>query len=212
LYGYGGATLLGRQLDLLLRGRTKLWEALRRVDKLTTRTVPFRFEMDLVSRIAFRELDYAGEPDGLPLDPAVAMREKAAAAVTFEAEPYDLAAAMPSFTWPTVVISGGRDLITPAAVAERIASLTPDSVLIRLPTMAHSALDSRENAALAIATAVGSGQYRELADRISALDALPGRPALRLLITAIGAAIAVEAALPALLTTPRTSCPRLSPG
>ena len=203
VYGYGGATLLERQLDLLLRGRTKTWLALRTADKLVTRTVPFRFEMDLVSRIAFRELDYAGEPDGLPLDPAVAMRERATEAIPFETEPYDLVAAMPKFCWPTVVISGGRDLITPGAVAEQIVSLIPDAVLIRLPTMAHSALDSREDAALQVAAAVGSGRTRELVDRTSAIDALPGRPALRLLTATIGAAIAVENALPALLATSR---------
>ncbi len=196
LYGYGGATLLERQLELLLRGRTKVWRGLCRIDQLVTRTVPFRFEMDLVGRIAFRELDYAGEPDGLPLDPAVAMRGKSAAAVAFEAEPYDLVADMPKFSWPTVVISGGRDLITPSAVAERISSLIPDAVLMRLPTMAHSALDSRRNAALHIATAVHRGHVRELADRTPALDALLGRPALRLLTATIGAAIAAEGALP----------------
>lgn len=201
LYGYGGATLLERQLDLLLRGRMKMWRQLCKMDRLVTRAVPFRFEMDLVGRIAFRELDYAGEPDGLPLDPAVAMRGKSAAAVTFEAEPYDLVAEMPKFAWPTVIVSGGRDLITPFAVAERIGSLIPGAMLIRLPTMAHSALDSRQNAALQIARAVHSGEVRDLADRAPALDALPGRPALRVLTTTIGAAIAAEKALPTLKRT-----------
>ena len=55
-----------------------------------------------------------------------------AAAVPFEAEPYDLVAEMPKFAWPTVVVSGGRDLITPSAVAERIGSLIPGAMLIRL--------------------------------------------------------------------------------
>ena len=52
--------------------------------------------------------------------------------VTFEDEPYDLAAEMPNFGWPTAVISGGRDLITPLAVAERVASLLPDAALLKL--------------------------------------------------------------------------------
>lgn len=76
VYGYGGAPLLERQLDLLLRGRMALWRGLRVLDKLLMRKAPYRFEDDLVGRIAFRELDYAGEPDGLPLDPAVAMRQR----------------------------------------------------------------------------------------------------------------------------------------
>ena len=56
----------------------------------------------------------------------LAIRETLTETAAFEAEPYDLVAEMPKFDWPTVVISGGRDLITPPAVAERIASLVPE--------------------------------------------------------------------------------------
>jgi proline iminopeptidase len=104
---------------------------------------------------------------------------------------------MPKFGWPTVVISGGRDLVAPPAVAERIASLVPNAVLLTLPTMAHSALDFREPASLAIAGAVWRGELHRLADQAAALDALPARPALRLLWKAIDVAAAAEAALPA---------------
>ncbi len=75
VYGYGGAALLDRQLDLLLDGRNMLWRGMSRFTSMGTRKVPYRFETDLVNRIAFRELDYGAEPDGLPLDPAVAIRE-----------------------------------------------------------------------------------------------------------------------------------------
>jgi proline iminopeptidase len=204
LYGYGGASLLERQLDLLLAGRMVLWHGLRLVVKLLMRKAPYRYEGDLVGRIAFRELDYAGEPDGLPLDPAVAMRQTVQKTVPFEAEPYDFVAEMPKFSWPTVVISGGRDLFTPPAVAERIASLIPDAVLLRMPTMAHSMLDSRENAALQIATSVCRGGLDGLADQASTLDAVPARPAVRLLRTLILVAAAAESALPtALPSLPR---------
>ena len=91
-----------------------MWWALSRFATVFGRKVPYRYEGDLVSRIAFRELDYAAEPDGLPLDPAVAIREIRSHTATFEAEPYDLVAEMPKFSWPTAVISGGRDLVTPA--------------------------------------------------------------------------------------------------
>jgi pimeloyl-ACP methyl ester carboxylesterase len=195
IYGYGGATLLDRQLDLLLHGRNMLWRVISRF--ATPRKLPYRYEEDLVSRIALRELDYAAEPDGLPLDPAVAEREKRTETAPFEDEPYDLVAEMPKFTWPTVVISGGRDLITPRAVAERVASLVPNAVLLALPTMAHSALDFREAAALAIAGAVSRGEGAGLADQTRALDGLPPRPALRLFWKAIDVATAAEAALPA---------------
>jgi pimeloyl-ACP methyl ester carboxylesterase len=197
VYGYGGASLLDRQLDLLLDGRIMLWWCLSRFISLVDRTAPYRYEMDLVSRIAFRELDYAAEPDGLPLDPAVALRETLTETDAFEAEPYDLAAEMPKFSWPTVVISGGRDLVTPPAVAERIASLVPNAMLLALPTMAHSALDFREPAALAIAGAVWRGEIDSLTARAPALDALPARPAVRLLWKAIDVAATAESALPA---------------
>lgn len=194
IYGYGGADLLERQLDLLLDGRKLLWWALSRFATLSN--LPYRYEEDLVSRIAFRELNYAAEPDGLPLDPAVAEREARTETATFEDEPYDLVAEMPHFGWPTVVVSGGRDLITPPAVAEREAALLPNVVLLKLPTMAHSALDFREPAAIAIARAVCRGQIDGLAAKAPALDALPARPELRLLWKVIGVAATVESALP----------------
>ncbi|MGD1170588.1 alpha/beta hydrolase [Mycobacterium seoulense] len=194
IYGYGGAELLERQLDLLLDGRKLLWWALSRFATLSN--LPYRYEEDLVSRIAFRELNYAAEPDGLPLDPAVAEREARTQTVTFEDEPYDLVAEMPHFTWPTAVVSGGRDLITPPAVAERVAALLPNAVLLKLPSMAHSALDFREPAAIAIAQAVWRGELDGLAAKAPALDALPARPELRLLWKAIGVAAAIEGVLP----------------
>ena len=197
VYGYGGPPLLDRQLDLLLDERTMLWRNLSRFTNMVNRKVPYRFEADLVNRIAFRELDYAPEPDGLPLDPAVAIRETLKGIAGFEAEPYDLVAEMTKFGWPTVVISGGRDLVTPPAVAQRIASLVPNAVLLPLPTAAHSALDFREPAALAIAGAVWRGELDSLAARASTLDALPARPALRLLWKAIELAAVAEDALPA---------------
>jgi pimeloyl-ACP methyl ester carboxylesterase len=197
VYGFGGAPLLDRQLDLLLDGRILLWRSLFRFTSMFAHKAPYRYEIDLVSRIAFRELDYAAEPDGLPLDPAAAIRETLTETVAYEAEPYDLVAEMPKFGWPTVVISGGRDLVTPPAVAERIASLVPNAVLLTLPTMAHSALDFREPASLAVARAVWRGELDGLADQSAALDALPTRPALRLLWKAIDVAAAAEAALPA---------------
>ena len=200
IYGYGGPALLNRQLDLLLDGRKLLWSAISQFAILSN--LPYRYEEDLVSRIAFRELDYAAEPDGLPLDPAVAERETRTQRVTFEDEPYDLPAEMPKFNWPTAVISGGRDLITPPPIAQRVASLIPGATLLTLPTMAHSALDFREPAALAIAGAVCRGELDGLAAQAPALDALPPRPGIRLLWKAIEVAAIAEGALPALPTVP----------
>jgi proline iminopeptidase len=205
MYGYGGATLLERELDLLLDGRKLLWWLLSRFTNLGN--LPYRYEEDLVSRIAFRELDYAPEPDGLPLDPAVAERKSRTQTATFEDEPYDLAAEMPNFGWSTAVISGGRDLITPPAVAERVASLLPNAKLFKLPSMAHSAIDFRERAALSIARAVVRDELDGLAGKPAALDALPARPEVRLLWKAVEVAATVEGAipLPAPLRRPVTS-------
>ncbi|AKS33077.1 alpha/beta fold hydrolase [Mycolicibacterium goodii] len=199
LYGYGGVRLLDRQLDLLLDGHTLVWSALDRLSRITTRKAPYRNEVDLVGRIAFRELNYAGVPDGLPLDPALDMAEMARGTKfyePFEAEPYDLVAELPEFTWPTVVVSGGRDLTTPPALAERVAALIPDAHLVRLPTAAHSIVDTREAAAIAIIRAVCDGAAEQLPQTADELDALPPRIPVRLLVAAISAAAAAESILP----------------
>jgi proline iminopeptidase len=198
VYGFGGAPLLNRQLDLLLTGRTLLWSAVGRLGRIAyQRKAPYRNEVDLVGRIGFRELNYAGVPDGGPLDLAEAMRELVRDAPEFEAEPFDMVAEMPKFHWPTVVVSGARDLITPPAIADRIASLIPGAALVRLATAPHSILDSRERAALSIAGAVHAGDHRGLAHRAAALDRLPSRTGMRLLVSAMFAAAAIEATVPA---------------
>jgi pimeloyl-ACP methyl ester carboxylesterase len=200
IYGYGGPDLLNRQLDLLLEGRTLLWRVIDELNRFTLRKAPYRNEVDLVGRIAFRELDFVGEPDGLPLDPSPALAQMAdeipGPAPSFEAEPYDLVASMPTFAWPTAVVSGSRDLTTPPALADKVAELIPDAALVRMPTTAHSVLDTRERAALEIATAAVNGTIHDLPGRAEELDALPANLELRALVGAITAATAVESLLP----------------
>jgi proline iminopeptidase len=203
VYGFAGPAVLRRQLDLLLAGRLALWSALGRGARfLFERKAPYRHEPDLVGRIGYRELNYAAAPDGKPLDPAVAYREFDIDTTEFEAEPFDLVDAMPKFSWPTVVISGGRDLITPPAVARRIASLIPGAVLVDLATAGHSAIDLRERAALDIIKASYDGTSAGLPARAKKLDSAPGGLTVRLLIRTIAAAAAVEKAVPA--AVPRT--------
>lgn len=197
VYEYGGVRLLDRQLELLLHGRTLLWAGLGGLLRMTQRKAPYRNEEDLVSRIAFRELNFAGEPDGLPLDPSVVMREIHDPAVEFEREPFDLVTAMPEFTWPTAVLSGGRDLTTPPAVARQIADLILGATLVTLPTSGHSVLDTRERAALEVIGALRIGAVELLADRGVELDNLPVNVLVRAAITVISAASAVESKLPA---------------
>jgi pimeloyl-ACP methyl ester carboxylesterase len=203
VYGFAGPALLRRQLDLLLAGRRSLWSAMDWVSRFVLeRKAPYRHEPDLVGRIAYRELNYGAVPDGKPLDPAVAYRDAATDTTTFEREPYDLADEMPRFGWPTVVVSGGRDLITPTAVASRIRSLIETAVLVEMPTAGHSIVDLRERAALEIVEAVYAGEVADLPGRSAELDALPAGLGVRALIWGLQAAATVEEALPEVV--PRT--------
>jgi proline iminopeptidase len=198
VYGFAGPAVLHRQLDLLLARRRWLWSALGQAARFVfDRNAPYHNEPDLVGRIGYRELNFAAVPDGQPLDPAVAYRESGTATTEFEAEPYDLKTEMPNFTWPTVVISGGRDLITPPQVAHRITSLIPDAVLVNLATAGHSAIDLRERAVLDIVKALYDGTSDGLPARAATLDATPGGRGVRLLVWGVAAAAAVESALPA---------------
>jgi pimeloyl-ACP methyl ester carboxylesterase len=203
VYGFAGPTLLQRQLDLLLTGRRWLWSGMALATRLVLeRKAPYRHEPDLVNRIAYRELNYGATPDGKPLDPAVAYREADTDTIEFDAEPFDLVAEMPNFTWPTVVISGGRDLITPPTVARRIASLIQSSVLVNLATAGHSIIDLREGAAMEIVAAIYDGTVERLPERETTLDSKPAGLGVRALIWGIEAAATLESAVPAAL--PRT--------
>jgi proline iminopeptidase len=197
MYGLGGPELLGRQLDLLLKGHDWVWGAVGLGTRLIVeRKTPFHNEPDLVGRIGYRELNYGAVPDGKPLDPAVALREMATGEVDFVEEPYDLISAMPGFTWPTVVISGGRDLTTPRVVACRIADLIPNSVLVEMPTTGHSIIDTKERSALDIVAAVYAGEMSVLPSRSAELDAVPSLLSVRLLKRLITAAAVAESVVP----------------
>ena len=198
LYGTAGPEVLRRQLDLLLAGHDWLWAAVGLgTRKLLERKTPYHHEPDLVERIAYRELNYGAVPDGGPIDPAIALREMATGDVEFAAEPYDLVSAMPAFAWPTAVVSGGRDLTTPPAVARQIADLIPDSVLVELPTAGHSMLDTRE------ACRPGDRAARSAPERFA--NCLPGQPnwtpmpanlTVRLLVRALAVAARAESVVP----------------
>ena len=200
MYGLVGPDALLRQLDLLLTGRDWLWGAIGQSARLIFESkTPYHHEPDLVERIGYRELNFGAVPDGRPLDPAVTFREIAMGNVDFEAEPYDLISEMPKFSWPTVVISGGRDLTTPPEVARRIAGLIPNSVLVELPTVGHSLIDTKERAALDIVKAVYAGRIDELPGRTSQFGASPELLSVRLLSLAIGVGAVAESAVPAVL-------------
>lgn len=200
VYGLVGPDGLRRQLDLLLTGRDWLWGALGHGAKVfLAQKTPYHHEPDLVERIGYRELNYGATPDGRPLDLAVSLREIATGDVDFEAEPFDLIDEMPKFGWPTVVISGGRDLITPPAVAARIAALIPDSVLVELPNIGHSLIDTKERAALDIVKALYAGHAHELPEQVAELGSAPDVLSVRLLSWAIELGATAESAVPTAL-------------
>ena len=197
IYGIGGADLLGRHLDLLLDGRRRVWSMLGLMILIVARRkVLFHNESDLVGPMGFRELNFAGTPDGLPLDTTLTWRRVPAAAVPFQAEPFDLVTEMPGFRWPTVVVSGGRDLITPSAVARRIAELVPGSTLIQLPNAAHGMLDSQNEAALRIIADVAAGHPDALSAQADTLDRLPAVASVRMFRVVLAVAARLAGALP----------------
>src|SRR5690606_15154256 len=99
------------------------------------------YEFDLVGAIGFRELGYGGEPDGLPLDPALTYSPLAPQFPAFEAEPFDLIEDVRAFDWPLVLLTGSRDLRTPPAIASRVAAAVPGAISVPLAN-GHSALDT----------------------------------------------------------------------
>ncbi|MEI7913673.1 MAG: alpha/beta fold hydrolase [Mycobacteriaceae bacterium] len=197
IYGVGGSELLGRHFDLLLARRRAMWTAIRGIAIYGgRRTTPFHNEPDLVGAIGFRELNFAGTPDGLPLDPALTWREVPGFDIPFEGEPFDLVAEMPRFGWPTAIVSGGRDLVTPPVVADRIAELVPNAALVRLPTAGHSMLDTRERAALRVMADVAGQRAVALPASGAELDALPAGRTAVLMGVALTAAARIGAVLP----------------
>lgn len=191
LFEFCGPTMLER----LLRARragclTALWEGLTRLGSGEAEAEGIRhiMEPDLVHEIAYRELGYGIAPDGLPLD-AQGMLVDGARGVAYGGEPLDLAAELSRREGPTVVLSGDRDLRTPPPVAQRIVDLAPDGVLVPLAATGHSALDTHQEALLAVIDAVVDGEHAELPQRAREISALPRRGATRLLGTALSALI-----------------------
>ncbi|WP_308202852.1 alpha/beta hydrolase [Crossiella sp. SN42] len=178
VHEYGGPAQVRRLLDRLATGRGQaLWRWLHGLGgKEITENTPYFMEFDLAGVPAFRELGYAPDPDGLPLDVNLSFAQRAKAFPAFAGEPFDLPAELPGFTWPVAVLSGERDLRTPRVIAAQIADLAPDGVLVPLNGIGHSALDSHPLAALTATAAVAAGNHRHLPALAARLSALP-RPA-----------------------------------
>lgn len=190
-----GPRAVERLLEVRRRGGARrVWTGLLEL-AAADGSVPMLSEPELTDTIAFGELGFGPEPDGLPLDVDLHLAERARR-FPITGEVFDLPAALPGFTWPTAVLSGDRDLTTPRSVARRTVALTPDAVLVPLREHGHSALDTHRDAALAATAAMVDGRHRDLPALAPALDRGPRRGAGR----PVGAAISVQIGASALLT------------
>lgn len=180
VHEFAGPATLERLLEARLRGRAhRTWRRLSTLgaSEREGSGQPFVAEFDLVAGITHGVLGFGAHPDGLPLDPQEAFAEAAAApgAPPFTGDTVDLPAALPGFTWPSAVVSGGRDLRTPRPIAERAAALLPAATLVHLPCSGHSALDTHQLAALHVAEHVRRGDLDGLARRAHRIAQLPRR-------------------------------------
>jgi proline iminopeptidase len=175
LYEFTSDHVLERYLDQLVVGRApdtrKLLETLG--SRELAEDAPFIMEMSLVGHIAFRELNFGPTPDGMIFDPALDTAAAAGRFPAFEGEPFDLPTALPRFDWPVAVLSGDRDLRTPRPLATRTAGLLPDAVLVPVPGLGHSALDTHPALLRAVAAAVRDAHHHELPTRAAELPQLP---------------------------------------
>lgn len=177
VYEFAGAEALERLLSARLRGRLGwLWKQIANSAEMDSKTSGVRFfhEPALMDRIAYEQLGFALPTDGSPLDPQQYFTD-ADSLPDFRGEPVNLPVAIPHYPWPTIVLSGDRDLQTPSAIARRIVSLAPHGVFVRLRNMGHSALDTHYLALMAIVQEVLHGRYRELPTLTGQLAKLPRR-------------------------------------
>ncbi|WP_439901521.1 alpha/beta fold hydrolase [Microbacterium azadirachtae] len=190
-YELGGEDLLERLLRQRLHGSHRsphddgarrggshgsVWTALEAyVDKAESEAhVPGFYEFDLVGAIAFRELGFGPDPDGSPLDPSLTYAPVADRFPRFAGESFDLTSAAAGFDWPIVLLTGTRDLRTPAAVAQRVAATAPDTVLVEIEN-GHSALESHPLALLHALDRLAHGEQERLPAERDLMNALPRR-------------------------------------
>ena len=204
VYEFSGPTTLEALLDQVHAGRgLRTW---RRLAKLASREIetvtPFVMELDLVGVIAMRELAFGLMPDGLPFDPGEGFADLAARFPPFVSETLDLDAALPSAPWPVVVLSGERDLRTPRVVAERIVDRAPHGVLVPLPGVGHSVLDTRPAAFLRVVEALSEGGIDAVAWSRAAITAAAADVPVMSLDRIVRTLMLVDRVLPAVRVLP----------
>lgn len=164
-YEFGGPALLQRILTQARAGKArKTWAFVSNLGRSEIDdevAAHFWMEFGPVGGIAFTELNYAPPPDGGPFDPAAQFTATAAKYPPFYEEPFDIPAHLPRFRWPTVVITGSRDLRTPRPIAERAHASIPSSILLGIDN-GHSALDTHQLVALHVIERMAQNQSNRL--------------------------------------------------
>lgn len=187
LFELAGPARLERYLEHHPRSRTGLVDRTLTILRGGELTRPIRYvmEFDLVGHLATRELHFMPEPDGLIFDPAYETAGLVGLFPPFEAEPFDLPAALPHFDWPLVVLSGERDLQTPPSLGRRAAELAPQGRFVSVPGVGHGALDAHPEALLATVRGLVAG-------RTIALDGLARHGLMRRLAPVIGGLLVID--------------------
>ncbi|MBK1789049.1 alpha/beta hydrolase [Prauserella cavernicola] len=197
-YEFGGLALLDRLLGAVRDGRggrTWRWIAQSGESELTT-PVPYVMEFDLVGAIAYRELGHGTASDGGPLDLSRSRAARQGDFPLYEGDAVDLPAALPHFTWPTVAVSGERDLRTPRSVAEQVVELVPDAVLLPIDDLGHSALDGHPLATLLAADAIRHGSHTRLPELAGRISTMSRHGRQRMLDPLISARLVLDRVLP----------------
>lgn len=194
-FEHAGPVTLERLLRARSRGRLGwLWNGIARLSvELERVRIAFYTEPEAVAGIAYRQLGFGLPPDGHPLDPQLVFAAVAAGQPRYAGEPFDLTVEVPAYSWPTVVVSGDRDLRTPPPVAERIAEFAPRGVLVRLTETGHSALDTHGQALVAVIAATLAGEADRLPLRADQISGSPRRGAAELLRKALSIAVRTAA-------------------
>lgn len=172
VYELLGPHVLKRLLSLVEAERRTEWKYLHQqlARELDDDLDPFVFQFYLAGAIWYREL-VPTAPDGELLDTASMFAERAHAFPSFEGEPFDAAEALPGFSWPVVLFSGGRDTREPVFLHEEMASLLPNALHVVFPTAAHDLLRFRTKAVLEVEAATvkaGLTEAGRVASRIVA--------------------------------------------
>ena len=177
VYEFSGPKFTELLLDRLADGRRFEWD---RIDAQLRKELEagpdpnLVFEFDLAGAIWYRQL-VPPIADGEPFDTARIFAEGAETFPPFEGEPFDPATALPSFSWPVVLFSGGRDTRTPVFLHQEMASLLPNALHVVFPDAAHDLLRFRTEAVLNVEAAAVRAGFEE-AGRVAASNIAHGVP------------------------------------